>query len=188
MVCAPDLECILNGSVLQARQHYRTRSSSDPSALRRHLGSVYSPQDPSVGAPPPTQYGIDSSCTFNSNDPCVADARTSNTSVDIVERGVAFITQATADGLPFYVNIWLHVSHDRLDPSEAQKAAVRGSAKCTARNLATNQSQCATEIFVAAQQDADVQIGAMSQALGELDLHESTLILFSTGEQRLMMT
>ena len=40
-----------------------------------------------------------------------------------------FIRSAKAAGDPFYVNIWLHVSHDRLDPTEAQKDAAT-SARC----------------------------------------------------------
>ena len=84
-------------------------------------------------------------------------------------------------GDPFYVNIWLHVSHDRLDPTQAQKAAEVSSGRtCAAKGLATNQSTCAQAVFVAAQRDADAQVGRLDKLLGELDLHENTLLLFST--------
>ena len=146
-----------------------------------HLGSGASPTNKSVMAPLPTAYGIDASCTFNSNDACQADGSSGNTSVDILDRGMNFIRAAAQAGVPFYINIWLHVSHNKLDPTAAQKAAVRpGHGACKARSLATNQTVCAQEIFVAAQQDADAQIGRLVTLLGELNLHESTMVLFST--------
>jgi membrane-anchored protein YejM (alkaline phosphatase superfamily) len=111
-------------------------------------------------------------------DPCQADAHTGNTSVNIVSSGMDFIRSAHRDGVPFYVNIWLHVSHNRLDPTAAQKAAA--GPVCKQAELATNQTECAERVFIAAQQDADAQIGRLDAMLGELDLHESTLILFST--------
>ena len=39
---------------------------------------------------------------------------------------------------------------------------------------------CAQAVFVAAQSDADVQVGRLVALLGQLDLRESTLLLFST--------
>jgi hypothetical protein len=114
-------------------------------------------------------------------DPCQADAHTGNTSVNIVSSGMDFIRSAHRDGVPFYVNIWLHVSHNRLDPTAAQKAAA--GPVCKQAELATNQTECAERVFIAAQQDADAQIGRLDAMLGELDLHESTLILFSTARR-----
>jgi arylsulfatase A-like enzyme len=141
------------------------------------LGSGFN-QSTNASAPLPTDYGIDQSCTFNSNDPCKANAHDANTSVDIIDHAMDFITSAKSAGRPFYVNIWLHVSHNRLDPTEAQKAAAHGV--CMQRGLATNQTFCAQQVFVAAQQDADAQVGRLNALLGSQDLHESTLILFST--------
>ncbi len=143
-----------------------------------HLGSGANASNASQSAPLPTAYGIDRSCTFNSNDPCQANAQDFNTSVDIVDRAMAFISDAAARHVPFYVNVWLHASHDRLDPTAAQKAAESGV--CQQRGLATNQTVCPQQVFVAAQRDADVQVGRLDKLLGDLDLRESTLLLFST--------
>jgi hypothetical protein len=90
----------------------------------------------------------------------------------------------------FEIKCRLHVSHNKLDPTAEQKAAVgAGSTQCKAGELATNQTECAQLVFVAAQQDADVQLGRLWTLLGDLDLHESTLLLFSTDngpeEQRI---
>ena len=143
--------------------------------MQWHLGS--GDRGNSTGsAPLPTEYGINQSCTFNSNDPCQADAQTGNTSVNIVDSAMSFITQAKADAVPFYVNVWLHVSHNRLDPTAEMKSAV-SSTNCKASALATNQTECAELVFVAAQQDADAQLGRLYALLGDLDLHESTLLL-----------
>lgn len=129
----------------------------------------------------PTAYGIDQSCTFNSNDPCQADGHTGNTSVNIVDSALGFIAQSAADKAQFYCNVWLHVSHNKLDPTAEQKAAVSGkSTQCKTGELATNQTECAQLVFIAAQQDADAQIGRLWKLLGDLDLIESTLLLFST--------
>ena len=143
-----------------------------------HLGSGANASNASQSAPLPTEYGIDRSCTFNSNDPCQANAQDFNTSIDIVDHAMEFISDTAAQRKPFYVNIWLHVSHDRLDPTAAQKAAE--SSVCQQRGLATNQTVCPQQVFVAAQRDADVQVGRLYKLLGDLDLHESTLLLFST--------
>lgn len=127
----------------------------------------------------PVAYGINESCTFNSNDPCKADGSSSNTSVNIVDSAIDFITR-NADA-PFYVNVWLHVSHNLLNPSEEQKmACANRSAVCACSGLSDNQTTCAHQIFWAAQQDADAQIGRLIDTLGQLNLHEQTLVMFST--------
>ncbi len=94
------------------------------------------------------------------------------------------------------------MSHDRLDPTAEMKAAIRPPV-CRSQGLATNQTECSETVFVAAQKDADVQVrscliylirvyrslelfaviqqvGRLFELLGQLDLHESTLILWST--------
>ena len=143
------------------------------------MGSGHSDQGTNRSAPLPSAYGIDASCTFNSNDLCQADGGTFNTSIDIVSRSEAFIRDAKASGSPFYLNLWLHVSHDRLDPSLEMKAA--SPVTCRQKNYATNQTVCPRNVFTAAQQDADAQLGKLNTLLGDLDLHESTLIFFATG-------
>ena len=148
-----------------------------------HLGSGtgVDPISNVTSAPVPTEYGIDESCTFNSNDPCLADARTANSSTMIIDSSIDFIARQATSGRPFYANVWLHVSHDLLDPSAAQKAAcVANSPLCACDHLATNQTTCVQQIFLAAQQDADVQIGRLLGALATLDLEESTLVIFTT--------
>ena len=145
----------------------------------RHLGSGNN--NGTGRAPLPTEYGINQSCTFNSNDPCQADGHTGNTSVNIVGSAMSFIAKAQSDKARFYCNVWLHVSHNKLDPTAEQKAAVSArSTQCTTRSLATNQTECAQLVFVAAQQDADAQIGRLWKLLGDLDLIESTVFFFST--------
>jgi membrane-anchored protein YejM (alkaline phosphatase superfamily) len=129
----------------------------------------------------PTQYGIDESCTFNSRDPCAADGHTANSSTNIVDLSIDFITR-NADS-PFYLNVWLHVSHNLLNPSAEQKAACAAmTAACACSGLSDNQTTCAHEIFWAAQYDADAQIGRLLTTLGDLDLNEQTLIMFSTDK------
>jgi hypothetical protein len=60
-----------------------------PSLSQWHLGSGPASKNQSEGsAPVPTEYGIDESCTFNSNDPCITDHQTANTSVDIVAKAI----------------------------------------------------------------------------------------------------
>ena len=98
-----------------------------------------------------------------------------------MDSALSFIAQSAADKARFYCNVWLHVSHNKLDPTAEQKAAVSGkSTQCNTGELATNQTECAQLVFVAAQQDADAQIGRLWKLLGDLDLIESTLLLFST--------
>jgi len=173
---------------LESSEFTVTRLLKDAGYVTGHFGKWHlgSGRDGSVSAPLPAAYGIDVSCTFNSNDVCQADGGSGNTSVDIVERAMGFINDAKAADQPFYANIWLHVSHNKLDPTAEQKAAA--TTHCRAGGLAENQTECAELIFVAAQQDADAQIGRLDSLLGQLNLRESTLVFFSTDngpEERL---
>lgn len=149
-----------------------------------HLGATKgNGTNSSITAPPPTAYGIDESCTFNSNDPCAADGKTANSSASIIDSAIGFInrTAALPEEQPFYLNVWLHVSHNLLNPSEAQKnECVAASGRCQCGDLADNQTTCAHQIFWAAQQDADLQIGRLLAYLHDSNLMESTLIAFST--------
>ena len=121
----------------------------------------------------------------------------------IVDAAIDFIKKADTNPIidttlnssfspPFYVNVWLHVSHDLLNPSAAQKAAcVASSPRCACRSLSDNQTTCANEIFWSAQQDADAQIGRLLDTLQDLNLKESTLVAFSTDngpEERMVYT
>jgi hypothetical protein len=138
-------------------------------------------------------YGIDASCTFNSNDPCQADGKSANSSTSIVDASIEFLreTQAiTPTPPPFYLNVWLHVSHNLLNPSAEQKAAcVQNSERCMCDHLSDNETSCVNQIFWAAQQDADAQIGRLFDVLSELKLDESTFVVFTTDngpEERLV--
>jgi hypothetical protein len=111
-------------------------------ATGRHLGSG-SNATTNVSAPVPTAYGINTSCTFNSNDACVADARDYNTSVDIVDRAMAFISEAKAADERFYVNIWLHVRYPPTHPPHTS-AAVAVSHAPAAAPVA---SACVTDVL-----------------------------------------
>lgn len=138
----------------------------------RHLGGT-------PNAPVPAAYGIDESCTFNSRDPCKADGRTANSSTSIIDSAIDFVSRH-AD-VPWYMNVWLHVSHNLLNPSAAQKSAcVNQSATCACSGLSDNQTSCAHQIFWSAQLDADTQIGRLLDMLSSLNLNEQTLVAFST--------
>lgn len=150
-----------------------------------HLGSGNGtlPNGTAASAPVPTEYGIDESCTFNSNDPCQADGKTANSSTMIVDSAIDFInrTRAMQNPPPFYVNLWLHVSHNLLNPSEEQKQlCIKQSQRCDCKDMADNQTTCAHQVFWSAQQDADAQLGRLFDVLGELNLHESTIVVFTT--------
>ena len=147
-----------------------------------HLGSG---TNGTMSSPPPSAYGIDESCTFNSNDLCKADGFTANSSASIVDLAIDFMrdTRAMPSLPPFYLNVWLHVSHNLLNPSQEQKdACIKNSARCPCDGLADNQTTCAHQDFWAAQQDADVHIGRLLRELGDLNLRESTLVAFTTDK------
>jgi N-acetylgalactosamine-6-sulfatase len=105
--------------------------------------------------------------------------------VQIIDSAIKFIHKVTAKSTPtpFYLNVWLHISHNRLNPSQAQKdACVKNNVRCACTNPADNQTTCAHQIFWAAQpagrRRADWQVAG--HILKELDLVESTLVAFST--------
>lgn len=146
-----------------------------------HLGSTTTPL-----APPPTQYGINESITFDSADPHQLGNRSdptwpSMTSSMIVDHAITLMKKATTEKVPFYMNLWFHISHARLDPSVAQKKVYAPkNINSVCRLPSTNETTCPHLIFWASQTDADTQIGRLVEAMHSMDLVEGTLLVFTT--------
>ncbi|XP_065176773.1 steryl-sulfatase-like [Sycon ciliatum] len=144
-----------------------------------HLGSTETP----VAAPLPSAYGINSSFTFDSRDPnqfnTSAQEWPSMSSGMIVDKAVEFMTDATHKKLPFYMNVWLHVSHAKLDPTRQQMEKYLPVSK-VCRLPSTNETTCPHLIFWASQTNADEQVGRLVDSLHSLDLVKDTLLVFTT--------
>ena len=150
---------------------------------------------PLPGAPPLSAYGIDESVSYGSNpavnaffdvpgghsNPFTDPWFPSNSSKMIVDLGIAFMENATASQRPFYLNLWFHVSHAPLWPTDEQLAAFPTSS-CPGPNPAGNSRRCAMQIYRASQHEADRQIGRLLDWIDAAPsgLANNTLVVFST--------
>ncbi|XP_065181104.1 arylsulfatase G-like [Sycon ciliatum] len=150
-----------------------------------HLGST-------PDAPPPTAYGINESATYTSTDPNRLDGCADPGSIKvcpdvhwsgkssglIVDRGIEFIGNASKDQVPFYLNLWLHVSHAPLQLLPDQFAHYPLNRTCRLEDPDVY-THCPEQVFRAAQHDADAQIGRLMSALDQMKLVANTLVIFS---------
>ena len=136
-------------------------------------------------APHPEAYGIDESMTYVSNAmsgrayPENDEWFAANSTRWIVDDGIAFIEVAASNGQPFYLNLWIHISHAPLRPSPEQLEKFPLSL-CPGPNPGHQQTQCAMQIYRASQYEADLQIGRLLDWLDDQNLRESTLFVFAT--------
>lgn len=134
-------------------------------------------------APHPEDYGIDESMTYvsnamhgrsyNSGDPWFA----ANSTRMIVDDGISFMAAAHGRGQPFYLNLWIHISHAPLRPSPEQLENFPLSL-CPGPN--PGQLACAMQIYRASQYEADRQIGRLLDWLDSEGLRNDTIFVFST--------
>eukprot|EP00040_Diaphanoeca_grandis_P031071 m.185107 g.185107 ORF g.185107 m.185107 type:complete len:532 (+) comp32220_c0_seq1:110-1705(+) len=145
-----------------------------------HLGAT-------SDAPVPNEYGFNVSETFNSNGPGGAAQLPPQSelaeglwSSHIVNKSIEFMVNATRIGDPFYINLWTHVSHNKLNPTEEQKALFPAATYCS--SAADNQTTCPDQIFRAAQSDTDTQIGRLVDAVEDMNLTSHTLFIVVAGD------
>ena len=161
-----------------------------------HLGSYGGNASAGLpGAPSLHAYGIDQAVSYGSN-PAVNDlfpvARNasnpfadpwfpSNSSRQIVDYGIAFMKNASASKTPFYLNLWLHVSHAPLWPTDEQLAKYPTS-DCPGPNPGGRSQRCAVQVYRASQHDADAQVGRLLDWLDGAPggLGQNTLVVWST--------
>ena len=151
-----------------------------------HLGCT--PDAPGVNA-----YGFDDSATYVSNGKTseqIGDFGDqwfpANSSRMIVDRGIAFVNASLKARQPFYLNLWLHISHAPLHPTPDQLVGFNASQYCPFSGMPPGKihaddvwSWCPIAIFRASQHEADAQIGRFLHRLRQPDLAASTLVLFS---------
>jgi hypothetical protein len=61
--------------------------------------------------------------------------------------GVKFMKEATAANQPFYLQLWWHMSHDRIDPREEQMEGFPAKETCLFLSKASGQTTCPSRIF-----------------------------------------
>ena len=137
-----------------------------------------------VDAPEPTRFGFDVSAIFNGPGPQVfegvgkkrRDVRLTQESHDTFDSAVALSPAATDHAEqfirrhaeePWYVNLWLHETHQIVAATEEEKAAYPDVPEPHKTYLA-----CVTR--------ADECVGRMLDLLDELGLAENTLVVFSS--------
>eukprot|EP00994_Dinema_validum_P006107 NODE_436_length_1698_cov_64.612492_g318_i0.p1 GENE.NODE_436_length_1698_cov_64.612492_g318_i0~~NODE_436_length_1698_cov_64.612492_g318_i0.p1 ORF type:complete len:522 (-),score=178.90 NODE_436_length_1698_cov_64.612492_g318_i0:133-1647(-) len=145
-------------------------------------------------APPLKAYGIDDSVSYSSNadvnpgfphagqstNPFSDPWFPSNSSRQIVDYGIDFIEKAQQAQKPFYLNLWFHISHAPMWPTDEQLRTFPTS-DCPGPNPGHNQQRCAVQVFRASQFEADAQIGRFTRWLdSQPALRNTTLVVFAT--------
>lgn len=139
-----------------------------------HLGML--PPGPNASqprAPPLAAYGInDAKCYVCPQEESQYDTSDlwwpSNSSRLIVDDALTFIQAAVADNKPFYLNMWFHISHEPMHPTDAQ---VQAYAEWVANRTSSSPSAASAG---ARRGDADgasdaAEVGADGTARGPVD-------------------
>ena len=167
----------LNLSIPTVTEHFQKAGYLVGHYGKWHLGATKKPV-----APPPTAYGIDSAVTFNSNDP---DHQLGNESAPywagmsstlIIDNALKLIAEAKAQNKPFYLNLWFHIAHAKLDPTPEQLAVYAN----VCRLAATNQTHCPHQIYWSSQTETDGQVGRLMAALRSNNMYNNTFSVFTT--------
>eukprot|EP00051_Salpingoeca_urceolata_P017525 m.239577 g.239577 ORF g.239577 m.239577 type:complete len:545 (+) comp18979_c0_seq4:46-1680(+) len=164
-----------------------TRTLNNAGYATAHYGKWHLGCTPN--SPSPNAYGIDDSSTYVSN-PAVAPQLgnfsdlwfPSNSSRLIVDHAIRFIKNATAEGKPFYLNLWFHISHAPLAPTPQQLEQFPTATYCAWSGMTRRTEyyhHCPIQVFRASQHDADQQIGRLFDFLKLKDLDRDTITLFS---------
>ena len=170
-----------------------------------HIGD--NKADPKAGvlaAPSPKAYGVEKSRCYVCNPDDPNDPSTSydlgdtwfpsNSSRLIVDDVLTHIDNATSQGRPFYINMWFHISHAPMLPTQNQLDAyatfINGGklpptgAASLCNNMANDVQfypTCASLVYRASQFEADAQIGRLlSNIRANQSLDNNTLVIFST--------
>eukprot|EP00054_Salpingoeca_dolichothecata_P021754 m.140327 g.140327 ORF g.140327 m.140327 type:complete len:234 (-) comp24105_c1_seq2:464-1165(-) len=98
----------------------------------------------------------------------------------MVQKATEFLDNATALDQPFYLNLWMHMSHDTLDPSPDQLAAYPLQETCPYRAKMAGQATCPQQIFWSSQFQADWHIKMILDKIDSLGIRNNTLIILST--------
>ena len=176
-----------------------------------HLGGC-SPND--THTPYPSEYGFDHTGTYGSpvyghctgtppteKDEVASKAQAAGEkgpdpwwSADvgdyIRDRGIEHMTAASKANKPFYLHLWWHMSHDRIDPRPEQynvtfpyKATCLfpATASCQAAGGGTDCEPCNWQIFWGVQTYSDMhRFAPVIAAIDELGIRDNTYIVFST--------
>lgn len=159
-----------------------------------HLGGV-APEGERT--PRPSDYGFDFSATHSGpvqSNRSLVDAHNivaGNTSdrwwsadVDGVVRDYAidFMRNASGAGRPFYVNLWLHMSHDTIDPRPEQyQTTYPFDQTCLFASKAAGQTICPSQIFWGAQTYTDSdRVAPLLAAVDELGVRDTTYVVWSS--------
>jgi arylsulfatase A-like enzyme len=198
-VCSPSRCAFMTGQY-PARHKIHGHYAADTVNANRGMNNWLAPNEPNVaallkkagyatahfgkwhlgsgeGAPPPTAYGFDEARTVNANGPTWDESDLTfraKSSAAIVDETIRFIS-AQKDK-PFYVNAWMLIPHAPLNPPEEQMKPYE-SLNPVNKNFPF---KSAAQIFYGSVTDMDKQIGRLLQALDDLGLAESTVVLFSS--------
>ena len=127
-----------------------------------HYGKWHLANDMIPDSPLPSAYGYDDYGAFN----CAGEQMPVH---DDAARTISFIEQATAQGKPFFINLWMHEPHTPFHVLPKYRWQFREA------GLAEPD-----EIYAATLAHADERIGAVLDALDRLRLATNTLVIFSS--------
>lgn len=156
-----------------------------------HLGGL---SPPNMSTPRPSDYGFDMTATYGS--PIQANASLANAQnqpagnfsdewwdADVdgvsINNTLSFIRAAAAEKKPFYINLWLHMSHDTIDPRpEWFEQAYPFKQTCLFAAVHAGETICPGQVYWSAQTYTDMRLGQLFKTLADMGVRDNTIIVF----------
>lgn len=151
----------------------------------------------------PSEYGFDETATYNSivaTDPetyanatnavaggsMAAPWWSADVDADSISRTQAFMKASIQEQKPFYINLWLHMSHDTIDPRpEWYNTTFPFQETCLFPATQAGETICPGQVYYGAQTYTDGRLGRLFDYIDNLGIRNDTLVVFTTdnGQQ-----
>lgn len=134
-----------------------------------HFGKWHLSNDGIEGAPLPVDYGYNETRVFNGPGPQVERGPKEYPSAPFTENCVNYTIDfiKRSKGTPFYINLWIHETHQKIEPSPEMRIPYKDIAE-------------PQQSYYSVATSADKQLGRLFQFLRDNGLENNTLVVFSS--------
>ena len=134
-----------------------------------HFGKWHLSNDGIEGAPLPVDYGYNETRVFNGPGPQVERGPKEYPSAPFTENCVNYTIDfiKKINGAPFYINLWIHETHQKIEPSPEMRIPYKDIAE-------------PEQSYYSVATSADKQLGRLFQFLKDKGFDKNTLIIFSS--------
>eukprot|EP00045_Choanoeca_perplexa_P018317 m.286946 g.286946 ORF g.286946 m.286946 type:complete len:427 (+) comp17781_c0_seq14:315-1595(+) len=157
-----------------------------------HLGGFAPPNE---SFPLPSDYGFDLTATYNSviqGNASLANSKNvyagnssdawwdADVDASSINHTMEFITGSVKADTPFYINLWLHMTHDTIDPRPEWIEPYPFEDVCLFAATTLGINYCSSQIYWSAQTKTDYRLGQLMAWLDKQGIRNDTLVVFSS--------